>query len=74
MEFLSEGIRSNLATANAGSKTTEPTTAFRPLSDGVVVMQRNANREAGRNLKLESALNEILATPLLDNPKRRSKP
>ena len=44
------------------------------LSDGVVVMQRNANREAGRNLKLENALNQILATPLPDNPKRRSKP
>jgi hypothetical protein len=37
-------------------------------------MQRNANREAGRNLKLENALNEILATPLPDDPKRRSKP
>jgi|TARA_B100001175_G_C19365364_1_gene569114 hypothetical protein len=37
-------------------------------------MQRNANREAGRNLKLESALNQILATPLLDNTKRLSKP
>ncbi|MDA9587353.1 hypothetical protein N9R98_00695, partial [bacterium] len=44
------------------------------LSDGVVVMQRNANREAGRNLKLENALNQILATPLPDDPKRRSKP
>ena len=44
------------------------------LSDGVVVMQRNANREAGRNLKLENALNQILATPLLDNTKRLFKP
>ncbi len=44
------------------------------LRDGVVVMQRNANREAGRNLKLENALNQILATPLPDNTKRRSKP
>jgi hypothetical protein len=26
-------------------------------------MQGNANREAGRNLKLENALNQILATP-----------
>jgi hypothetical protein len=37
-------------------------------------MQGNANREAGRNLKLENALNQILATPLPDDPKRRSKP
>ena len=44
------------------------------LSDGVVVMQRNANREAGRNLKLENALNQILATPLPEAPKRRFKP
>ena len=48
------------------------------LSDGVVVMHRNANREAnreaGRNLNLENALTQILAKPLPDDPKRHSKP
>ena len=44
------------------------------LNDGVVVMKRTTNREADHNLKLENALNQILATPLPDDPKRRSKP
>jgi hypothetical protein len=37
-------------------------------------MKRTTNREASHNLKLENALDELLATPLPDDPKRRSKP
>ena len=44
------------------------------LKDGVVVMERTTKREASHNLRLESALDELLATPLPDDPKRRSKP
>jgi uncharacterized membrane protein len=50
------------------------TYSVQALKDGVVVMERTTKREASHNLKLESALNELLATPLPDDPKRRSKP
>ena len=46
----------------------------RALNDGVVVMERNSNREAGLNLTLENGLNQLLASPLPESPKRRSKP
>ncbi len=46
----------------------------RALNDGVVVMERNSNREAGLNPKLENALNQLLASPLPEAPKQRSKP
>ena len=46
----------------------------RALNDGVVVMERNSNREAGFNLTLENGLNQLLASPLPESPKRRSKP
>ena len=46
----------------------------RALNDGVVVMERTINREAGLNPKLENALNQLLASPLPEAPKRRSKP
>ena len=46
----------------------------RALNDGVVVMERNSNREAGFNLTLENGLNKLLASPLPEAPKRRSKP
>jgi hypothetical protein len=44
------------------------------LNDGVVVMKRTTNREADHNLKLENALDDLLAAPLPNDPKRRSKP
>jgi hypothetical protein len=50
------------------------TYSVQALKDGVVVMERTTKREASHNQKLESALNELLATPLPDDPKRRSKP
>ena len=50
------------------------TYSVQALKDGVVVMERTTKREASHNLKLESALNELLATPLPKDPKRRSKP
>ena len=50
------------------------TYSVQALKDGIVVMERTTRREASHNLKLESALNELLATPLPDDPKRRSKP
>ena len=48
--------------------------SVRALIDGVVVMERTTNREAGRNWQLENALNQHLAAPLPKDPKRRSKP
>jgi uncharacterized membrane protein len=43
------------------------------LMDGIVVMELTTNREASHNLKLENALNELLAAPIPNDPKRRSK-
>jgi hypothetical protein len=41
---------------------------------GLRFMERNSNREAGHNLKLERALNELMAARLLPNdPKRHLK-
>ena len=80
LDFLSRygvafrGDWKQLRTSKRWIETNRANYSVQALSDGVVVMQRNANREAGRNLKLENALNQILATPLPDDPKRRSKP
>ena len=47
--------------------------SVKTLMDGIVVMERTTNSEASHNLKLENALNELLAAPIPNDPKRRSK-